>query len=255
MTTLDDRPLYERASDSMRTRRSALAPRFAGQIAATVAPYLPLPIAQCDVIDVGCGYGFTALELARNARSVVGLEPSRTFADHAGALAVDNGFTNLTIRRGDLADMAPEPRFHLAVLDNVFEHIADQPAALKRIGELLVPGGAAFILVPNKLWPIEVHYSLPLLSWLPLPLANAYLRASGRGTDYTDASYAPTLMSLRKMFADRPELDWRLVLPADVSLAQGGASPLYRFGVDAIRRFPALWAVSKALLVVANRRG
>ncbi len=250
----DDRPAYEQASDSMRTRRSVLAPRFAAQIAATVGPFLPRPLADCDVIDVGCGYGYTAAELATRSRSVLGVEPSATLAAHAGAVAAERALPNLSIRRGDLDTVAPEPAFDLAVLDNVFEHIPDQPAALRRLAAILRPGGAAFILVPNKLWPIEVHYGLPGLSWLPLPLANAYLRASGRGTDYTDASYAPTLWRLRRLFAARPELDWQLVLPADVSLTQAGGSPLYRLGVAAIERIPALWAISKALLVVATRR-
>jgi len=40
------------------------------------------------------------------------------------------------------------------------------------------------------------------------------------------------------------------VLPGDVALAQGGGSRLYRWGVAALRRCPALWTVSKTLLVV-----
>ncbi len=251
---LDDRPAYERATGAMRTSSSVSAPRFAAQIAATVGPFLPRPLVECDVIDVGCGYGYTAAELATRSRSVLGVEPSATLAEHAAAVAAERSLPNLTIRRGVLGSVPAETAFDLAVLDNVFEHIPDQPAALSRLAAILRPGGAAFILVPNKLWPIEVHYGLPLLSWLPLPLANVYLRASGRGTDYTDASYAPTLWRLRALFTDRPEFDWRLVLPADISLTQSGSSPLYRMGVAAIERFPALWRVSKALLVVATRR-
>jgi len=36
----------------------------------------------------------------------------------------------------------------------------------------------------SRLALIEPHYRLPFLSWLPRPLATAYLRLSGRGSSY-----------------------------------------------------------------------
>lgn len=89
----------------------------------------------------------------------------------------------------------------MAVLDNVLEHLDDQHDALERIASCLRPGGVAYILVPNRWWPIEAHYSLPFLAWLPLPLATRYLRWSGRGSDYTDASYAPSYLRMRRLLA------------------------------------------------------
>jgi hypothetical protein len=139
------------------------------------------------------------------------------------------------------------------VLDNVFEHLPDQPRALKIISATLRVGGVLFLLAPNKFWPIEVHYGLPMLSYLPLGLANRYLRWTGRGTDYTDASYAPTWFSLNRMLRARPELSFRYVLPAHLELATAGRSFHYRLGAALIRRIPWLWAVSKSLLVIARR--
>jgi hypothetical protein len=91
---------------------------------------------------------------------------------------------------------------------------------------------------------------LPFLSYLPLSLANRYLRWTGRGTDYTDASYAPTYWRLNRLLRARPELEYHYVLPADVALTTAGGSWLYRTGIAAIRRWPALWAISKAFLVI-----
>jgi SAM-dependent methyltransferase len=145
-------------------------------------------------------------------------------------------------------------QFDLVILDNVYEHIPQQDLALERISALLKPGGAFYVVVPNKLWPMEVHYGLPFLSYLPVPLANAYLRITKRGTDYTDASFAPTYWSLKRQLAKRPELRYEFVLPADLSLTETGNSPLYRLGATAIRTFPGLWAISKALLVVGTRQ-
>ena len=77
--------------------------------------------------------------------------------------------------------------------------------------------------MPNRLWPVEAHYKLPFLSWFPLPVANAYLRRSGRGTEYTDASYAPTLWGLRGALNALPELTWELTLPGDPNAMTSGA--------------------------------
>ena len=250
-----DLPEYERSLRMVERRR--LATGFARQIAITTQPFLDRPFAECRVADLGCGYGYTALELAGACREVVGIEPNGALAAEANRLAAEGGADNFTFRVqgiGEFGHGEDAGAFDVAVLDNVLEHLDDQPDALERISSCLRPGGVAYILVPNRWWPIEAHYSLPFLAWLPLPLANRYLRASGRGQDYTDASYAPSWLRMRKLLAQRPELDARFTVPGDVSLAEGGGSALYSAGVSALRRFPALWAISKAFLVVAVKR-
>ena len=236
----------------MLKRRSTVAADFAQQIRLTVAPFLDQALAECDVVDVGCGFGRTAIELARSCKNVVGLEPSATMAEHARRAGRRR--TNFVVHEGTLESFRTDRGFDLVILDNVFEHIEDQPGALRKVSTLLKAGGVAFLLMPNRLWPIEVHYRLPFLSYLPLPLANLYLRWTGRGVDYRDASYAPTYWGLRRMLTAHPEFDFQFVLPADVSLAHGGAALSYRLGVASIRRFPELWAVSKALLVVVKKK-
>jgi SAM-dependent methyltransferase len=140
------------------------------------------------------------------------------------------------------------------VLDNVYEHLPDHALALSRISGALRPGGTLYLLTPNRLWPIEAHYRLPFLSWLPLRAANQYLRLSGRGSDYTDASFAPTYRALKRQLDARPEIEWTFALPGDPQATASGAPLHYRAGMAAIRKLPALWAISKAFLVVARKR-
>lgn len=239
---------------NMADTRAPLAQRFARQILHTSQSFLSAAPAELDVLDVGCGYGHTALELARTCRSVVGIEPTPSMHARADLLRAESGLTNLEFRHGGLYELADVAQYDLVVLDNVFEHLPDQPLALQKISACLKPGGAVFLLLPNKLWPIEVHYGLPFLSYLPLRLANGYLRLTGRGTDYTDASYAPTYFRLRRLLRAVPELSFQFVLPADPSGTMGGTALHYRLGMAAIRRFPLLWSISKAFLVVAVKR-
>jgi SAM-dependent methyltransferase len=249
---MESLPEYERLSLRM-AERSRLAAGFARQIELTAGPRLDMPLSDCEAIDIGCGYGYTAAELARTCKRVVGIEPNEALVEQARRTVEERGLTNLEVRRLAIGELDDVGSFDLAIMDNVLEHIEDQRDALLRLSRCLRVGGVAFILVPNKYWPIEVHYRLPFLSYLPLPLATRYLRASGRGTDYRDASYAPSYRRLWTLLGERPELDARFTLPADISLAEGGGSLVYRVGVSMLRRFPPLWALSKAFLIVAKK--
>ena len=246
---MPDRPSYDAGVYAMLESRAPQARAFAKQILETVRPF----VTPRTVLDVGCGYGHTAYELSKACEFVVGIEPYEQLARHGIALASER--PNLEIRHQGIYELDELERYDLIVLDNVFEHLPDQPHALERLSAALRPGGALYLLMPNKLWPVEVHYRLPFLSYLPVPIANRYLQLTKRGTDYTDASYAPTYWALRRMLDARAELTYQFVLPADVSLADGGSALHYKLGIAAIQRFPALWAISKAFLVVAVKHG
>jgi SAM-dependent methyltransferase len=245
------RPGYADYRD-MQQLTASHARGFAGQVLSTCAPDLSRPVGELDVLDVGCGYGHASAVLAETCRSVVGIEPTSEL--HEAATRSADGVPNLEFRHCGVEGLDDVARFDLVVLDNVFEHLPDQVDALARIDRALRPGGVVYLLMPNLLWPLEVHYRLPFLGWLPLPLANHYLRMSGRGQDYTDASYAVTLWGLRQALRTRPDWTWRLSLPADPNATHAGTPWHYRTGMAALRRAPALWAVSKSFLVVAKKQ-
>ncbi|HEY2878165.1 class I SAM-dependent methyltransferase [Nocardioides sp.] len=241
-----DRPAYHDFTDMDGPARFQLAKALARQIVTTTRPWLSALPESLDVLDLGSGYGDTAAELATTFRSVQGIEPTSRLVETAQTTHLR---ANLSFRRGGVEDVTDVDAFDLVVLDNVYEHLPDHALGLQRITAALRPGGVLYLLTPNRLWPVEAHYRLPCLAWLPLPLANRYLRVTRRGTDYTDASYAPTSWSLGRELS-RVGLDWRFVLPGDPDAVRMGG-PHYRLGMAVLRRWPALWAISKSLLVIA----
>jgi len=249
MTARGERPGYADHMD-MQGMSSRAAEAFAGQVLLTAADQLPGPVEALDVLDVGSGYGYTAAVLAQSCRSVTGIEPMPDL--HVEALRLAEQGPNLTFRLGGVETLDAEAAYDLVLLDNVYEHLSNQPDALARIYRALRPGGVLYMLMPNRLWPREVHYGLPFLSWLPLPLANRYLRWSGRGTDYTDASYARTYWTLRRHL-NTHDWTWQFTLPADPTSTHLGTPLHYRVGMAALRHAPALWAISKAHLVIAKK--
>lgn len=233
--------------------RRALAPGFAAQILATCRVSLNARAEQLSVLDVGCGYGHTSLELAKRCQSVTAIDTCDSFVNFVRHLQAQSAVPNLRIRQQSITELDDRECYDLVVLDNTLEHVAEQELALERISVALRVGGVIYIVVPNKLWPIEVHYGLPFLSCLPLRWANLYLKLTGRGTDYTDACYAPTYFRIRRLLRNRPELSYQFVTPADISVAALGRSLHYRVGVAALRRCRWLWVISKLFLIVARR--
>jgi 2-polyprenyl-3-methyl-5-hydroxy-6-metoxy-1,4-benzoquinol methylase len=244
------RPRYDYARCMLATR-APRAKTFARQILGTVTPFLLRPVSQLSVLDVGSGYGHTAIELARFCDHVVGIEPNPVLFQYAATMQATRGLTNVTFRHQRIESLDDQCAYDLVVLDNVLEHIAEQPLALARISQALRPGGVAILIIPNKLWPIEVHYRLPFLSYFPLRLANAYLRMTGRGSDYTDSSYALTFWQLNRLLSGVPTLRYQYVLPYDSRLTMMGNRCHYRIGIAMLRRCPWLWPFAKVFLVLA----
>jgi 2-polyprenyl-3-methyl-5-hydroxy-6-metoxy-1,4-benzoquinol methylase len=250
-----DRPAYDIGERAMADVRGPRGQDFARQILGTVAGDLTKPIAELDVLDIGSGYGHTALALAAQCRTVIGIEPCLEPALFSEQLQRKNGVTNAWFHHATLEGFATQQQFDLIILDNVLEHLHDQEAALKQINLLLRPGGVLYLLVPNKYWPIEVHYHLPFLGWLPIEFANIYLRMTGRGKDYTDASYAPGFLRIVRLMNRQRSWRWRFALPASLEWTTVGAAWHYRIGVGLLKRCPGLWAISKAFLIVAKKQG
>ena len=109
-------------------------------------------------LDVGCGGGLLAEELARLGCTVTGVdlsEPSlaiaRAHAAH-GDLAI--AYVAASAERLPFADAS----FALVTCCDVLEHLDDPDAALAEIARVLAPGGVFFFDTPSR----------TLLSWLVL---------------------------------------------------------------------------------------
>jgi len=102
------------------------------------------------VLDLGCGWG--ALTLWAAARfphsTFTAITSSGSARDHIAAQAGARGLTNVTVRTADARSLElPAGAFDRVVSIEMFEHLRNYQALLRRIAGWLRPGGALFVHV------------------------------------------------------------------------------------------------------------
>lgn len=128
-------------------------------------------------LDIGCGTGEITRDLAREFARTIGLDyyPRMSSASKEGGEEVH--FLQADGTRLPFC----AAYFDVVICAQVYEHTDHAERLPVEIDRVLKPGGVCFFSGPNKCWPIETHYQLPFLHWLPPDLATRYLRVSGRG--------------------------------------------------------------------------
>lgn len=133
------------------------------------------------VLEVGCGSGLIAHHLS----SIGGAGCEVHGVDVVDSRVETEGYEFHKVDGTALP--YPNAHFDVVISNHVIEHVGDHSAQLDHLREIfrvLAAGGIAYLAAPNKWRLIEPHFHLPLLSWLPKPLADGYVRVTGKGTHY-----------------------------------------------------------------------
>lgn len=94
------------------------------------------------VLELGCGTGTTALELAANAAEIIATDYSPAMIDIATSKAASAGVQNVQFRTGSLDDPAlGREGFDVVMAMNLLHLLEDTPKTIRRISELVRPGG------------------------------------------------------------------------------------------------------------------
>jgi len=140
------------------------------------------------IVDFGSGSGLVKCYLEKKYhKQVLGIEIDQQVIQ-------DPEFTLV----GDVCVLPLKNKsIDLAICNHLYEHIQGRNRFAGELRRVLSPGGIAYLTVGNKFQFCEPHYRLPLLSWFSGPVANFYLRVTGRGKDYSDINF-PTFSQLRR---------------------------------------------------------
>jgi SAM-dependent methyltransferase len=97
------------------------------------------------LLDVGVGRGEILLAAKRRDWEVEGVEPSATFAEYAEEK------TGAKIWRQPIEEsQIQESSFDVVILGAVLEHLYNPDQIIRKISQILVPGGLLYVDVPNE---------------------------------------------------------------------------------------------------------
>jgi protoporphyrinogen oxidase/SAM-dependent methyltransferase len=153
------------------------------------------------MLDVGCWTGSFLVAAQQRGWEVTGVEPSAWASSRARERGID-------VVTGDLADVPLEPgSFDAIVTCDVLEHLRDPAAAVARFAELLVPGGALYLTVPDA--GSRLARTMGRRWWAVVPMHLQYftrssmrLLLSRHGFEVRHVATHPKLFSVR-YYAER----------------------------------------------------
>jgi SAM-dependent methyltransferase len=140
------------------------------------------PLAGLRVLDVGTGAGVIAASLAE----IVGERGEVHSVDVVDVRVATDGYE---FHRADGVELPfPDDTFDVVISNHCIEHTggrAEQELHVRELGRVLRPDGTGYLAVPNRWGPLEPHFKLPGLSWLPtIGLQSRYVRVARRGERY-----------------------------------------------------------------------
>lgn len=149
------------------------------------------------LLDCGCGIGLSLYYLSQYFKNSFGVE-----TDIKSLEIARNQFRKLKCdAKLKLYDGKKLPfldnSFDIVTSMEVWEHARDTRLMLSEIRRVLKPDGILHITTANKFWPIEPHYKLPFLSYLPYKIADLYIRLTKRAQFYHDI-HLPTYGQFKK---------------------------------------------------------
>jgi len=172
--------------------------RKAHKISTILKEYLGRDLSALHALDVGCSSGWITYSLRDQFAGLVGIDIDREGLLHATRLGGGESTPRFVLGDGGRLPFARE-QFDAAICAQVYEHVPHQQALADEVWRVLKPGGVCFFSGPNRLAVMEEHYWLPFLSWLPRPLAHAYVRFTRRGREYDVA--ARTIWTMRRLWS------------------------------------------------------
>jgi SAM-dependent methyltransferase len=158
------------------------------------------------LLDLGCSNGLMTRFYGEAFEDVIGLDidaPGIAFAQ------ANNTAPNIRYELSDGMNTGlSDESIDVVTCTHVYEHVPDARHLLDEILRVLRPGGACLFIAGNRLTWMEADNHLPLLSVLPRPLADRYVRLAGKGDRYYERTRS--LWGLRRLVSRFEVRDYSL---------------------------------------------
>lgn len=212
---------------------------------ALLYPQLTKPLGECTVLDMGCGVGALTLPTSWRVKRIKGIDVNEIYIAKCKKRAEEEGVKNAVFEVRSLFEIDEEGQYDIVLCSDVLEHVEDQDGVLKMIYFSLKDDGVFYLTTNNKFWPMEGHFGLPFLSYLPRSWAERYVRWAGRGEVYN--IYPLSYGHLVRLLGRYP-FDFEFKPPKKPQKF------IYRLGTRFVRISPLFWNFSNAFQVIGRKR-
>ncbi|HLD29811.1 MAG TPA: methyltransferase domain-containing protein, partial [bacterium] len=176
----------------------------ARKIAAILDDYFSGQTRDLSVLDIGCSIGVISSVLGKTFLKVTGTDTDAAALEYAREHFSSPRVEFLLLDA--LESGLPDGAYDVILCTQIYEHVPDPERLISEIERILKPGGVCFFSAMNSLTLIEEHHHLPLLSALPKPLANLYLKMMQRGESYDENPL--TFWKLKKLVSRFEIIDY-----------------------------------------------
>jgi ubiquinone/menaquinone biosynthesis C-methylase UbiE len=208
-----------------------------------------------DWLDCGCADGgYTHALLAHGAATVSGVDvaPERVKAAQEAYPEIQfkvNTDDHLPFQDGS---------FDGVLMNEVFEHVADEAQTLREIRRVLRPGGRLIVISPNRGFPFEGHTvhigkwsskgPTPIIPWLPRAITDRWVTAR---------NYWPSEMRARIRGAGFSIVESGFIMPVFEAWPwmPTRIAEVFRRHISTIDHLPVFRRLGVSNLVVAQRQG
>ncbi len=139
-------------------------------------------LSKMSLLDVGASTGIIDNILAQKVGQVTGID-----VDKAAIAYAKKTFhkKNLRFTVGDAMKLQfKNNSFDILICTHIYEHVPHPQVLFAELYRVLKPGGVCYLAAMNSLWPIEPHYKLPFLAWLPRNIADIYIKITNKAERY-----------------------------------------------------------------------
>lgn len=214
------RPLHRQGPARLGFVRDALVKHFD-----LAMPRLK-PLAGLAVLDVGCGGGLISEPLARLGATVTGIDPTADAIAVARRHAEAQGLA-IDYRTATVEDLlADGAGFDAVICMEVIEHVPNQAAFVRSLGQLVRPGGVLVMSTLNRTWKayaLAIVGAEYVLGWLPRGTHdwNRFVTTDELARYLANAGFAAPELS--GIIYDVLSDDWRLGADTDVNYIAAAA--------------------------------
>ncbi|MEN8205441.1 MAG: class I SAM-dependent methyltransferase [Pseudomonadota bacterium] len=145
-----------------------------------------------SILDIGCSNGITLMVVANrlNPDIAMGIDMDIDSLPEPGEQKY------FTIMDGEHLGFSNE-YFDIVLCNHTYEHVPNSDKLFSEIHRVLKHNGVVYFSAMNRLWPIEPHYKIPFVHWIPKWMSYPVMRLFGNKHQYIETP--KTLPGLKKL--------------------------------------------------------